>query len=96
MLEVKREEADAITDNAVRKAENAKKKADKAEQKLKKIAPLVDKVQVFAGDYGRPAEKLLPETGKIKSGKSCHENKAIPFFEKIMRTVLSLYVACAI
>lgn len=93
VLEAQREEADAITDEAVKKAENAKKKADKAEQKLKEIAPLVDKVQVFAGDYGRPAEELLPEAGKIESGKSYRENKAIPFFEKIMKKVLSLYVA---
>lgn len=93
VLEAKREEADAITDEAVQKAENAKKKADKAEQKLKEIAPLVDKVQAFAGDYVRPAEELLPEAGKIESGKSYRENKAIPFFEKIMKKVLSLYVA---
>ena len=93
VLEAKREEADAITDEAIQKAENAKKKANRAEQKLKEIAPLVDKVQAFAGDYGRPAEELLPEAGKIESGKSYRENKAIPFFDKIMKKVLSLYVA---
>lgn len=92
VLEAKREKADAITDEAVQKAENAKKKADKAEQKLKEIAPLVDKVRAFAGDYGRPAEELLPEAGRIESGKSYRENKAIPFFEKMMKKVLSLYV----
>lgn len=93
MLEAKREGADAIIDEAVQKAENAKKKTDKAEQKLKEIAPLVDKVQTFAGDYGRPAEELLSEAGKIESGKSYRENKAIPFFKKMMKKVLSLYVA---
>lgn len=93
MLETKREEAEAVTDEAVQKAEKAKKKADKAEQKLKKIAPLVDRVQVFAGEYSRPAEELLPEAGKIESGKSYRENKAIPFFEKIMEKLFSLYVA---
>ena len=93
VLEAKREEAESVTDEAVQKAEKAKKKADKAEQKLKEIAPLVDKVQAFAGDYGRPATELLPEAGKIESGKSYRENKAIPFFDKIMKKVLSLYVA---
>ena len=78
---------------AIQKAENVRKKVDKAEQELKNVAPLVSKVKKFAGDYTRPAAELLPEVGMFETGKGYRENKAIPFFQKLMDKVLSLYVA---
>lgn len=96
MLEVSEAEIEDIElkkAEAIQKAENIRKKVDKAEQELKNVAPLVSKVKNFAGDYTRPAAELLPEVGMFETGKGYLENKAIPFFQKLMDKVLSLYVA---
>lgn len=96
MLEVSEAEIEDVElkkAEAIQKAENVRKKVDKAEQELKNIAPLVSKVKNFAGVYTRPAAELLPEVGRFETGKGYRENKAIPFFQKLMDKVLSLYVA---
>lgn len=96
MLEVSEAEIEDVElkkAEAIQKAENIRKKVDKAEQELKNVAPLVSKVKNFAGDYTRPAAELLPEVGMFETGKGYRENKAIPFFQKLMDKVLSLYVA---
>ncbi|MEE1313136.1 MAG: plasmid recombination protein [Lachnospiraceae bacterium] len=96
MLEVSEAEIEDVElkkAEAIQKAENVRKKVDKAEQELKNVAPLVSKVKNFAGDYTRPAAELLPEVGRFETGKGYRENKAIPFFQKLMDKVLSLYVA---
>ncbi len=96
MLEVSEAEIEDVElkkAEAIQKAENVRKKVDKAEQELKNVAPLVSKVKNFAGDYTRPAAELLPEVGMFETGKGYRENKAIPFFQKLMDKVLSLYVA---
>lgn len=90
-LEIKAAESKA--EEATTEAEKAVKKVQKTEKKLQEIAPLVDKVQAYAGEYGRSADELLPEVGKLEMGKSYREKKAIPFFEKLMKKLLSLYVA---
>lgn len=90
-LEIK--DAETKAEEAITEAEKATRKAQRAEKKLKEIAPLVDRVQAYAGEYGRPADELLPEAGKLETGKSYREKKAIPFFEKLMKKLLSLYVA---
>ena len=90
-LEIKA--AESKTEEATTEAEKAVKKVQRTEKKLQEIAPLVDKVQAYAGEYGRSADELLPEAGKLETGKSYREKKAIPFFEKLMKKLLSLYVA---
>lgn len=90
-LEIKAAESKA--EEATTEAEKAVKKVQKTEKKLQEIAPLIDKVQAYAGEYGRSADELLPEAGKLETGKSYREKKAIPFFEKLMKKLLSLYTA---
>ncbi len=90
-LEIK--DAESKAEEAITEAEKATRKAQRAEKKLKEIAPLVDRVQAYAGEYGRSTDELLPEAGKLETGKSYREKKAIPFFEKLMKKLLSLYVA---
>ena len=90
-LEIKVAESKA--EEATTEAEKAVKKVQEIEKKLQEIAPLVDRVQAYAGEYGRSADELLPEAGKLETGKSYREKKAIPFFEKLMKKLLSLYVA---
>ena len=90
-LEIKAAESKA--EEATTEAEKAVKKVQRTERKLQEIAPLVDRVQAYAGEYGRSADELLPEAGKLETGKSYREKKAIPFFEKLMKKLLSLYVA---
>ena len=90
-LEIK--DAESKAEEAITEAEKATRKAQRAEKKLKEIAPLVDRVQAYAGEYGRSADEFLPEAGKLETGKSYREKKAIPFFEKLMKKLLSLYVA---
>lgn len=63
------------------------------EEKLREIAPLVDRVEKYAGEYGRAADELLPEAGRIETGKGYRENKAIPFVQKLQDKLFSLYVA---
>ena len=92
-LEAEKEEAMAKAEQAIKAAENAARKAEQAQKDLREIAPLVDKVKSFAGEYGRPAEELLPEAGKIETGRSYREKKAIPFFKKLMEKLFSLYLA---
>ena len=48
---------------------------------------------MYAGEYGRSADELLPEAGKLETGKSYREKKATPFVERLMKKMLSLYVA---
>lgn len=85
--------AESKAEEATTEAKKAVKKVQKTEKKLQEIAPLVDKVQAYAGEYGRSADELLPEAGKLETGKSYREKKAIPFFEKLVKKLLSLYVA---
>ena len=85
--------AESKAEEATTEAEKAVKKVQKTEKKLQEIAPLVDKVQAYASEYGRSADELLPEAGKFETGKSYRERKVIPFFEKLMKKMLSLYVA---
>ena len=92
-LAEKIKEAESKADEAIVESEEATKKAQRAEKKLQEVAPLVDRVWAYAGEYGRPADGLLPEARKLETGKSYREKKAIPFFEKLMKKLLSLYVA---
>lgn len=64
----------------------------KAKKELQAIAPLVNNVKSYALEYGRDAEKLLPEAGMLESGKSYREKKAIPFVEKMKDILFSLYL----
>lgn len=57
------------------------------------IYSVPNRKQSYAGEYGRSTDELLPEAGKLETGKSYREKKAIPFFEKLMKKLLSLYVA---
>ena len=90
-LEEKKADAEAQTNEAIKEAENATKKAAKAKKELKEIAPLVNDVKAYAGDYGRDADMLLPEAGKFETGKNYREKKALPFVKKIQDILFSLY-----
>lgn len=79
-------------DKAVKEAEIAGKKATKAKKKLQEIASLVNNVKSYALEYGRDAERLLPEAGKLGIGKGYREKKAIPFVEKMKDILFSLYL----
>lgn len=61
---------------------------------MNKIAPLLNDVKSYAGNYGRDAEILLPEAGKIETGKNYREKKALPFVKKIQDILFSLYRDC--
>ena len=91
-LEVEKVEAEIAVDEAVKEAEIAGKKAIKAKEELQAIAPLVNNVKSYAIEYGRDAERLLPEAGTLESGKNYREKKAIPFVEKMKDILFSLYL----
>lgn len=91
-LEVEKVEAEIAVDEAVKEAEIAGKKAIKAKKELQAIAPLVNNVKSYAIEYGRDAERLLPEAGTLESGKNYREKKAIPFVEKMKDILFSLYL----
>lgn len=93
VLEAERESAELKADEANRKAEIAGKKATKAKKELQELAPLVDRVKAYAGEYGRPPEELLPKADTLESGKSYREKKAIPFFRNLADKLFSLYLA---
>ena len=91
-LEAEKSEAEIAVGEAAKEAEIAGKKAVKAKKELQAIAPLVNNVKSYARDYGRDAERLLPEAGTLESGKSYREKKAIPFVEKMKDILFSLYL----
>ena len=80
-------------DEAIKSAEDADKKAERARKELQEIAPLVNNVKAYAGEYGRAVEELLPEAGKLETGKGYREKKAIPFLKKLKEKLYSLYLA---
>ena len=80
-------------DEASISAEAVGKKVEKAKKELQEIAPLVNNVKSYASEYGRPVEELLPEAGKLESGKSYRDKKAIPFLKKLKSKLYSLYLA---
>ena len=91
-LETEKAEAEIQKEKAVKEAESASKKAIQAKKELQEIAPLVNNVKSYARDYGRDAERLLPEAGTLESGKSYREKKAIPFVEKMKDILFSFYL----
>lgn len=46
----------------------------------------------YARDYGVDAERLLPEPGKLETGKSYRDKKALPFVKKMKDILFSLYL----
>ena len=91
-LEAEKADAEIQKDKAVKEAESASKKAVQAKKELQEIAPLVNNVKAYARDYGRDVERLLPEAGKLETGKGYREKKAIPFVEKMKDILFSLYL----
>ena len=91
-LEIQKAAAEVQKDQAVKEAENANKEATKAKKELQEIAPLVKNIKSCARDYGVDAERLLPEPGKLETGKSYREKKAIPFVKKMKDILFSLYL----
>ncbi len=91
-LETEKVEAEIQKEKAVKEAESASKKAAQAKKELQEIAPIVKNVKSYARDYGRDAERLLPEAGKLETGKGYREKKAIPFVEKMKDILFSLYL----
>ena len=91
-LEAEKAEAEIQKDKAVKEAESASKKVAQAKKELQEIAPLVNNVKSYARDYGRDAERILPEARTLESGKSYREKKAIPFVEKMKDILFSLYL----
>lgn len=92
VLEVEKAEAETAVGEAVKEAEIADKKAVKAKKELQAIAPLVNNVKSYALEYGREAERLLPEAWKLETGKGYREKKAIPFVKKMKDILFSLYL----
>lgn len=80
-------------DEAIKSAENIDKKTERAKKELQEIAPLVNNVKSYASEYGRPVEELLPEAGKLETGKGYRDKKAIPFLKKLKEKLYSLYLA---
>ena len=91
-LKAEKAAAEIQKDKAVEEAESASKKAEQAKKELQEIAPLVNNVKSYARDYGRDADGLLLEAGKIETGKGYREKKAIPFVEKMKDILFSLYL----
>ena len=91
-LEAEKVDAEIQKDKAVKEAESASKKAAQAKKELQEIAPLINNVKSYARDYGRDADRLLPEAGKIETGKGYREKKALPFVEKMKDILFSLYL----
>ena len=91
-LEAEKADAEIQKEKAVKEAESASKIAVQAKKELQEIAPLVNNVKSYARDYGRDADRLLPEAGKLETGKGYREKKAIPFVEKMKDILFSLYL----
>lgn len=74
-------------------SESARNEVKKRERYLNELAPMISKVQRYAGEYLGDVEDVLPEVGMMESSKSYRENKAKPFFVKMMSLVRSFYAA---
>lgn len=74
-------------------AEKAQAQADAqaAQEKLNQLAPRTTKMDAFVKKIDRDPDEVLPEAGLLESARSYRENKLMPFYRRIVRTMLDLY-----
>lgn len=66
---------------------------EQQEQRLKELAPVVKNLEQLAAEFSADPEEILPEPGKLESGKSYREKKAKPLLVQIVKVLRSLYRA---
>lgn len=80
-------------DKTEKEVEISKKKAEKYEIQIKRMAPLANDIRLYAGEFSKPVEEVLPEAEFLESAKSYREKKAKPLVVKLKELLYSLYLA---
>lgn len=57
------------------------------------MAPLANDIRLYAGEFSKPVEEVLPEAEFLESAKSYREKKAKPVVVKLKELLYSLYLA---
>jgi DNA repair exonuclease SbcCD ATPase subunit len=73
------------------KAADARAKAQKAQEQLNAAAPKLKNMENLARRYTDNAERVLPPSGTLESGKAYRERKAIPVFQKLITVLRGLF-----
>ena len=63
------------------------------EQRLKELAPVVKDMEQLAANFSSNPEEILPEPGRLETGRSYREKKAKPLLTQIVKVLRSLYLA---
>ncbi len=74
--------------------EQAAVDAQAAQDKLNQLAPRTAKLDAFMEKIEQDPDKALPEAGLLESARSYQENKAFPFYRRMVKTMVDLYHRC--
>ena len=66
-------------------------KKEKTRSKLNALTPKLKHAEAFVQQHVSSLEELLPEAGSMERARTYREEKALPFVQKLKRTILSLY-----
>lgn len=92
VLDYKKQERAREVSELNKQIEQLTNKRDDTEKQLQEMAALVENVQEVAGEYVGEIEEVLPEAGRLESGKGYREHKMIPFIKKLLDIVKTFYV----
>ena len=92
VLDYKKQERAREVSELNKQIEQLTNKKDDTEKQLQEMAALVENVQEVAGEYVGEIEEVLPEAGRLESGKGYREHKMIPFIKKLIDIVKTFYV----
>ena len=90
-LEAERERKAAEIAQLEAEKEQAKADAQAAQERLNQLAPRTTKMDAFVKKIDRDPDEVLPEAGLLESARSYRENKVMPFYRRIVKTMLDLY-----
>ncbi len=93
LAELEAEKEHKVAEIAQLEAEKEQAAADAqaVQDKLNQLAPRVAKVDAFVEKFELNPEKALPEIGILESARSYRENKAKPFFHKVVKMLVNIY-----
>lgn len=96
LAELETEKASKAAEIAQLEAEKEQAAADAqaAQDKLKQLAPRTAKLDAFMEKIEQDPDKALPEAGLLESARSYRENKAFPFYRRMVKTMVDLYHRC--
>lgn len=92
VLEYKKKERTKEVAELNKQIDQLTNEKDDTKKQLQEMVALIENVQQVAENYVGNIEEVLPEAGRLESGKGYREHKMIPFIKKLLDIVKSFYV----